>query len=99
MEHGWTARTGPEKYRFAAVASPEELVTDLALVEIIGNWLWRLADRERLLTHIRCASFDVHGYDGSCTLCRERWGQRERSLHWIPPFHPGCRCFAQPRYA
>jgi len=83
---------------FAALAPPEALSTDLALIEVVAHWLWRLADRDRVLADPHASGFEVHGYAGCCASCRSRWGLRERDERWVPPFHPGCRCFAQPRF-
>lgn len=85
-------------YELAPLASPSELCVDLALVEIISHWFWRLADRERALADPHATGFEVHGYDECCSICRAGWGLRERDPQRVPPFHPGCRCFAQPRF-
>lgn len=86
-------------YEFPPLAPSEVLITDLALVEIIAHWLWRLSDRERALADWHATGFEVHGYDQCCGFCRARWGLRPRNGCWVPPFHPGCRCYAQPRFA
>lgn len=83
---------------FPRVASPSELRTDLSLIEIIAHWLFMLAHRDKVLADVHATGFEVHGYAEACSLCRERWGLRPFEAQWAPPFHPGCRCFAQPRF-
>jgi hypothetical protein len=83
---------------FESLATPEELFVDLSLVEIIAHWLWMLDHRNRILADPHTTGFEVHGYAEACSICRERWGLRAREQKWVPPFHPGCRCFAQPRF-
>ena len=83
---------------FAAVASPQDLATDLALLRIISHWLVMLAHRERILADAHATGFEVNGYAEACSLCMQRWGLRQFASEWAPPFHPGCRCFAQPRF-
>lgn len=86
-------------HSFEPIATVQELYVDLALIEIIAHWLWMLRHRERVLADPHATGFEVHGYRETCSLCRDRWGLRPRERHWVPPFHPGCRCFAQPRFA
>jgi hypothetical protein len=86
-------------YTFAVIASPAELDLDLSLVRILAHWLHMLAHADRISLDERPSGYDVHGFAAACGMCRERWGVRERAPEWVPPFHPGCRCFAQPRYA
>ncbi len=81
-----------------AIATPAELYTDLRIVEIISHWLYMLARADEISRDISPNEYDVHGYSSACLLCRERWGQRDRSPAAVPPFHPGCRCYAQPRF-
>lgn len=81
-----------------AIATPAELNTDLRIVEIIAHWLRMLAKADEISRDRSPNAYDVHGYSAACPLCRERWGQRDRSSAAIPPFHPGCRCYAQPRF-
>lgn len=83
---------------YEAVATSDELRTDLALIEIISHWLVMLRHRERVLADRHATGFEVHGYPGGCSRCRECWGLRPFEPRWAPPFHPGCRCFAQPRF-
>jgi hypothetical protein len=80
------------------IATPEELYVDLSLVEILSHWLWMLAHRDRVLADRHATGFEVYGYLEACSDCRVRWGLRPRAAPWVPPFHPGCRCFAQPRF-
>jgi hypothetical protein len=82
----------------APIASKQDLATDLSLLQIISHWLVMLAHRERILADAYATGFEVHGYAEACSLCRQRWGLREFASEWAPPFHPGCRCFAQPRF-
>ncbi len=84
---------------FEPAADAGMLDCDLHLVEILAHWLQTLAHREIVL-HRRDGSngYDVSGHAGACALCRERWGSRAHDPQWVAPFHPGCRCFAQPRY-
>jgi hypothetical protein len=83
---------------FAAIASPQDLATDLALLQIISHWLVMLAHRERILADAHATGFEVHGYAEACSQCMQRWGLRDFAPEWAPPYHPGCRCFAQPRF-
>ena len=79
--------------------APEMLLrVDLHLVEVIVHWLRMLAHGDRILHESPGNAFDVHGYGGACSSCRLRWGARPRAATFVPPFHPGCRCFAQPRF-
>jgi hypothetical protein len=83
---------------FRPVASPHELVVDLTLVVIVTHWLGMCAVADRVSDDSSTSQVEVHGYPGACSYCRKRWlvGAKER---WsIPPFHPACRCFAQPCY-
>jgi hypothetical protein len=84
---------------FEPIATPQALHTDLSLIEILSHWLVMLQHRERVLSDAYASGFEVHGYAEACSLCRERWGLRPFEASWVPPFHPGCRCFAQPRFA
>ncbi len=95
------ARSGcydPTTGTFEPVASAQTLHTDLSLIEIISHWLIMLQHRERVLSDAHATGFEVHGYAEACSLCLERWGLRSFEALWVPPFHPGCRCFAQPRF-
>jgi hypothetical protein len=82
-----------------AIASASDLTVDLHLTLIIEHWLQMLEHADRIVKDLHATGYEVHGYSEACAACRERWGVRPRALEWIPPFHPGCRCFAQPRYA
>ncbi|HVN69287.1 MAG TPA: hypothetical protein VMU38_06545 [Candidatus Binatia bacterium] len=84
---------------FAPVGSVAALHTDLSLVQILAHWLVMLRHRERVLADRHATGLEVHGYAEACSRCRERWGLRPFEPRWAPPFHPGCRCFAQPRFA
>lgn len=83
---------------FEPVASERALETDLPLLQILSHWLIMLRHRERVLADTHATGFEVHGYGEACSLCTERWGLRPFEPRWAPPFHPGCRCFAQPRF-
>jgi hypothetical protein len=85
-------------YRLIPIASAKELKVDLHLVEIIAHWLRMLDHADRISRDRAPTGYEVHGYLGACARCKEAWGKRPRSARWIPPFHPGCRCFAQPRF-
>ncbi len=80
------------------LASEDELRTDVSIVELIVHWLRMVDHGERVLRDSLGSEFDVCGYNGACARCRSRWGTRERAASSVPPFHPGCRCFAQPRF-
>lgn len=82
-----------------AIASAGDLTVDLYLILIIEHWLHMLEHADRIVKDQHATGYEVHGYSEACAACRERWGVRPRALEWVPPFHPGCRCFAQPRYA
>ena len=86
-------------YRIAAIASPHELYVDLHLLQVLAHWLQRLAHADRVARDRQPSGYEVHGYEEACRLCRAFWGLRPRSVDWIAPFHPGCRCFSQPRFA
>lgn len=86
-------------YRMGPLAFGEGLQHDLHLVEIISHWLSMLAHADTVARDHRPSGYEVGGYDEACPACRLSWGIRPRSVEWIPPFHPGCRCFAQPRFA
>jgi hypothetical protein len=84
--------------RFEPVATDKDLHVDLSLIEIIAHWLWMLHHRDRISSDRIATGYEVQGYGEACSMCVERWGLRPREEEWVPPFHPGCRCFAQPRY-
>ncbi|HTX57452.1 MAG TPA: hypothetical protein VMD47_10185 [Candidatus Acidoferrales bacterium] len=86
-------------YRAEAVATPEQVQHDLHLVEIIAHWLRMLAHADEVARDHRPSGYEVAGYDEACPACRLAWGTRPLAVASIPPFHPGCRCFAQPRFA
>ena len=88
-EHGYVAR---------AIATPQSLRQDLQLIQIIAHWLQMLRHADSVARDKRPNGYEVAGYKEACLLCRGSWGLRSRDPHWIPPFHPGCRCFAQPRF-
>jgi hypothetical protein len=81
-----------------AIASARDLEVDLQLILIIEHWLHMLDHADRIFKDRYATGYEVHGYSEACAACCERWGVRPRALEWVPPFHPGCRCFAQPRY-
>ncbi len=81
------------------IAGPQELAVDLHLIEIIAHWLRMLDHADRVARDLTPSGYEVHGYDEACSRCTMQWGIRPRLERWIPPFHPGCRCFAQPRFA
>lgn len=81
-----------------AVSEEPGLRTDLSLVELLVHWLRMLAHGERVLRQSEGNAFDVCGYAHACARCRSRWGVAPRVAASVPPFHPGCRCFAQPRF-
>ena len=84
---------------FEPVANPVTIGCDLQLAEVLAHWLQMLAHREIVLCRRDGANgYDVSGHSGACALCRKRWGARAHDPQWVAPFHPGCRCFAQPRY-
>ncbi|HEY1681054.1 MAG TPA: DUF190 domain-containing protein [Candidatus Tumulicola sp.] len=88
-------RKGPEDiHDFAPIALPSAIATDLALVDVIAHWLLRLSDRHHLLAKSSAEQFEIGGYKGGCGSCRTRWGSQTRDEQAVPPFHPGCRCFA-----
>ena len=89
----------PGVHRVIAIAQPEALDTDLRLIEIIAHWLCMLRHAERVAADRAPTGYEVFGYDRACARCRTAWGPRPREERWIPPFHPGCRCFAQPRFS
>jgi hypothetical protein len=84
--------------RFRRLASPDELVVDLALVVIVGHWIASLAVADHIADNSSTDHVEVHGYAGVCRFCRERWGVQIKERWSLPPFHPACRCFAQPAY-
>lgn len=98
MRAGFSCEGLRGAYVFEPLATPEELHLDLALIEIIGHWFIMLAQHDRVLDDPHPTGFEVHGYNEACSACRARWGLRERDPQWVPPFHPGCRCFSQPRF-
>ncbi len=83
---------------FDPIAPAQGLYVDLSLIELIAHWLSMLDHRRRVLADPHATGFEVHGYAEGCSICRERWGLRPRERAWVPPFHPGCRCYAQPRF-
>jgi hypothetical protein len=83
---------------FEPVANAKALETDLALLQIISHWLVMLCHRERVLADFHATGFEVGGYAEACSLCTQYWGLRAFEAAWAPPFHPGCRCYAQPRF-
>jgi hypothetical protein len=91
--------TGDSPPVLKRVADAPALRVDLTLTEVLVHWLRMLAHGDRVLQESAGNGFDVCGYAGACSTCRERWGTRPRSAEHVPPFHPGCRCFAQPRFA
>lgn len=99
LKSGLAKRRANDAYEFEPLTTRDALHLDLSLVEIIVHWFWRLSDRDRALGDPYPSGFEVHGYGECCALCRSHWGLRERDPQRIPPFHPGCRCFAQPRFA
>jgi len=86
-------------YSVPQVAPAETLTHDLHLAEIISHWLCMLAHADRVAKDQRPSGYEVGGYEEACPACRLSWGIRPRTAEWVPPFHPGCRCFAQPRFA
>lgn len=84
---------------FDPIAESRTLTTDLHLVELIVHWLRMLAHGDRVMRESPGNRFDVCGYRGACAQCRALWGVRPRLPAFVPPFHPGCRCFAQPGFA
>jgi hypothetical protein len=98
LEAAAVARSSPARTAFEPIASPESFDVDANLVNLIAHWLLMIANRDRVLRDRVATGFEVWGYEEACSLCRERWGVRERSRELVPPFHPGCRCFAQPRF-
>lgn len=93
---GLFARTAGTLWAIAPAAC---LDTDLALVGILSHWLSMLKHRESVLSDRDATGLEVHGHSEACSLCVARWGIRTFESSWAPPFHPGCRCFAQPRFA
>lgn len=90
---------GDERVDLAPIAPAAAIATDLALVELIVHWLRMLEHRDRILGSRSGDAVDVCGYAGACSECRLRWASVPRELGFLPPFHPGCRCFTQPRWA
>jgi hypothetical protein len=88
----------PTARAFEPVADAQALETDLALLQIVAHWLITLRHRERVLADVHATGFEVHGYSEACSQCTQRWGLRSFDACWAPPFHPGCRCYAQPRF-
>jgi hypothetical protein len=88
----------PTARAFEPVADARALETDLALLQIVSHWLITLRHRERVLADVHATGFEVHGYSEACSQCTQRWGLRNFEACWAPPFHPGCRCYAQPRF-
>ncbi|MHB8148058.1 MAG: hypothetical protein ACYDGM_12470, partial [Vulcanimicrobiaceae bacterium] len=81
-----------------AIATPEQLRVDLALVEIIAHWITMLANADRIARDDSVSELEVAGYAHACETCKARWGFSRVDLWSLPPFHPACSCFAQPRY-
>ena len=86
-------------YRLEPLAPEGRISGDLQLTEIIGHWLLMLAHADLVAKDRSPSGYEVSGYAEACPACRSAWGIRPRAIRWIPPFHPGCRCFAQPRFA
>ena len=87
-----------DRYVLDPVAPEALLLVDMHLVELIVHWLRMLAHGDRVIHESPGNGFDVHGYRDACSACRSCWGERPRTAEFVPPFHPGCRCFAQPRF-
>jgi hypothetical protein len=98
LERHGLARPSGRGVAFEPIAPYEALALDLHLADLIAHWLHMIAQRDRVLADPHASGFEVAGYDEACSLCRTQWGLRERSHAAVPPFHPGCRCFAQPRF-
>jgi len=86
-------------YYIEPLASTQALQHDICLIRIISHWLGMLAHADIVAKDRRPSGYEVGGYEEACPACEQSWGIRPRSAEWIPPFHPGCRCFAQPRFA
>jgi hypothetical protein len=86
-------------YQLEPVAPVDQIRGDLHLAEIIAHWLLMLAHADLVAKDRSPSGYEVSGYAEACPACRSAWGIRPRTNQWIPPFHPGCRCFAQPRFA
>lgn len=85
-------------FTLEAIAGTDEIRVDLHLVELLVHWLRMLAHADRIIRESLGTAFDICGYAGACWRCRVRWGIQPRAAEVVPPFHPGCRCFAQPRF-
>lgn len=85
-------------YEVSAIARERDLDVDLHLVQIIAHWITMLAHADAVARDRRAPGYEISGYEKACPRCRLAWGVRPRGTDWIPPFHPGCRCFAQPRF-
>ncbi len=96
---GLCSRLREHAYTASAIATRQRIDEDLHLIEIIAHWLQMLRHADSVARDSRPTGYEVGGYEGACSQCRSAWGIRPRAPHWIPPFHPGCRCFAQPRFA
>jgi hypothetical protein len=81
------------------IAPAGALATDLHLVELIAHWIVMLGAADRVADDPTTDEYDMWGYAESCVKCRAHWGIRRAARWSLPPFHPGCRCFAQPRYS
>ncbi len=92
------AQRDGDAYILEPVAPEALLRVDLHLVELIVHWLRMLAHGDRVFRASIGNGFDVCGYRDACSACRSYWGERPRTAAYVPPFHPGCRCFAQPRF-
>lgn len=90
---------GLDRISLDPVATGAGIATDVAIVELIVHWLRMLTHRDRIVQRSPGNELDVCGYAGACNECRARWTSVPQVAEAIPPFHPGCRCFAQPRWA
>lgn len=93
------ARNTDGKEILLPVAASEELAGDLALIQLYDHWFVSLENADRVEADGTSLAYEVSGYSESCAQCRARWDVRPKRPEWLPPFHPGCRCFAQPRYS
>ena len=96
--HGLADEVRGGVHRIYPIAPPSELHPDLHLVEIISHWLHMLSHADAIARNHAPSGYEVYGYDGACKACRTAWGIRPKTPEAVPPFHPGCRCFAQPRF-
>ena len=86
------------RVRFRPLASPEVLAVDLALVVIVTHWLGSCAVADWIASDRSTREVEICGYRDACRFCRSRWGTHLKERWSLPPFHPACRCFAQPAY-